>query len=349
MSKWLFQRSSRRLPSAASAPSSAPSGCDRMPVAARPWHHGPFLSHWRACRQLILSKQLTTTELAQRIYSGTQSWQVGNVRRAAPKFAEVGRRRSAGAPIMLGDGDGRELFLTFRLAVYFRPARSAWPDGSARSPAPRSWRHRSPIPDCRMYAQESASIEGRPGNRAAFSFERMASAGCATLAVVPVGNGTLFAGALSACALMAMRAKVRAMSSACSVIRRITALDSSTTVIFALASNSSSAIFVSSLSKPKVGPRRPHRRGNSCRRGPALPLDLLHSPNLYSARLSRGRTGALLEKNSSESELFPPRLPTCLAGRRIRSTALHQCPNATTQPRRFAPDRWRAAAALGRV
>jgi hypothetical protein len=52
-------------------------------------------------RQLILSKQLTTTELARRIYSATKYWQVGNVRRAAPKFAvECGRRRSAGAPIV---------------------------------------------------------------------------------------------------------------------------------------------------------------------------------------------------------------------------------------------------------
>ena len=52
-------------------------------------------------RHLILSKQLTTTELAQRIYSATQSWQVGNVRRAAPKFAvECGRRRAPGMPIV---------------------------------------------------------------------------------------------------------------------------------------------------------------------------------------------------------------------------------------------------------
>ena len=52
-------------------------------------------------RQLILSKQLTTTELTRRIYRTALPWQVGNVRRAAPKFAvECGRGRSAGAPIV---------------------------------------------------------------------------------------------------------------------------------------------------------------------------------------------------------------------------------------------------------
>jgi hypothetical protein len=52
-------------------------------------------------RHLILSERLTTTQLAQRIYRTTKPWQLGNVRRAAPKFAvEVGRRRSRGVPIL---------------------------------------------------------------------------------------------------------------------------------------------------------------------------------------------------------------------------------------------------------
>jgi hypothetical protein len=52
-------------------------------------------------RQLILSKQLTTPEVARRIYSATKYWQVGNIRRAAPKIGvECGRKRSPGCPVL---------------------------------------------------------------------------------------------------------------------------------------------------------------------------------------------------------------------------------------------------------
>jgi hypothetical protein len=51
-------------------------------------------------RHLILSKQLTTPELAQRIYSATKYWQVGNIRRAAKFAVECGRQRSPGCPVL---------------------------------------------------------------------------------------------------------------------------------------------------------------------------------------------------------------------------------------------------------
>jgi hypothetical protein len=52
-------------------------------------------------RHLILRKQLTTPELARRIFSATKYWQVGNIRRAAPKFAvQCGVVRSPGCPVL---------------------------------------------------------------------------------------------------------------------------------------------------------------------------------------------------------------------------------------------------------
>jgi hypothetical protein len=51
-------------------------------------------------RLLVINKRMTTTELTRRIYRTTKPWQVGNVRRAAPKFAVgVYRRRARGMPI----------------------------------------------------------------------------------------------------------------------------------------------------------------------------------------------------------------------------------------------------------
>jgi hypothetical protein len=52
-------------------------------------------------RHLILSKQLTTSELAECISSATKYWQIGNIRRAAPKFAvQCGVVRSPGCPVL---------------------------------------------------------------------------------------------------------------------------------------------------------------------------------------------------------------------------------------------------------
>jgi hypothetical protein len=56
----------------------------------------------RARRLLIIAGQVTTSEMARRIY-GTQPkpWQLDQVRKSAAKFAvEVERRRSPGAPIL---------------------------------------------------------------------------------------------------------------------------------------------------------------------------------------------------------------------------------------------------------
>jgi hypothetical protein len=53
-------------------------------------------------RQLIISGELTTPQIAKRIYGlPTKHWHCFNVRRAAGKFAvEAYRRRSPGCPIV---------------------------------------------------------------------------------------------------------------------------------------------------------------------------------------------------------------------------------------------------------